>query len=157
MAPRPGITRSGTPSGGSKRALLRAVSSAAAVASPVPLTPEKWRATIRAELADAVGTDPTASAYLAAASRLFVQVAERTAPYWRMHRQAAATDPEIAAGWLTLTNDRRDTFAEVAEASPSTACARASPQTTSRRRSGRSPARRCTTSSPSIEATDQRH
>ncbi len=38
----------------------------------------------------------------------------------RISAYGVATDPEIAADWLTLTNDRRDTFAEVAEASPST-------------------------------------
>ncbi len=42
--------------------------------------PEEWHATVRAELANAVGADPTAAAYLAATSRLFVRVAERTAP-----------------------------------------------------------------------------
>jgi AcrR family transcriptional regulator len=103
---------------GSKRALLRAATDAAAVASQAPLSPEEWHATIRAELANAVGADPTAAAYLAATSRLFVHIAERTAPYWRMHRQAAATDPEIAADWVAITHARRRTLAEVARSVP---------------------------------------
>jgi len=103
---------------GSKRALLRAATDAAASAAQSPMKPEEWHAAIRAELANAVGSDPTAAAYLAATSRLFVQVAERTAPYWRMHRQAAVTDPEIAADWVALTHERRRTLAEVARSVP---------------------------------------
>lgn len=103
---------------GSKRALLRAATDAAAVASPLPVTPEQWRSSIRAELADAVGGDQTAGAYLAAVSRLFVRVAERTAPYWRMHRQAAATDPEVAMDWEAMAVDRHRTLADVAQSVP---------------------------------------
>lgn len=103
---------------GSKRALFKAAADAAAVAEPLPVEPERWRATVTAELAEAAGDDPDAAAYLAAVSRLFVQVAERTAPYWRMLRQAAATDPEIAADWDANGAARRRTMEQVARGVP---------------------------------------
>lgn len=103
---------------GSKRALLRAAAGATAMAAELPLAPDEWRATIRADLADAVAGDPTARAYLAATSRIFVQVAERTAPYRRIHQQAAATDPEIAADRLAIKDESRRTMAEVARSIP---------------------------------------
>lgn len=99
---------------GSKRALLRAAAEAAAVASQTPMGFDQWRSFIRAELARDVGDDPTAGAYLAAVSRLFVRVAERTAIYWRMYREAAAIDPEIAADWSAIGRENRRTMAEVA-------------------------------------------
>ena len=103
---------------GSKRALLRAASAAAAVASEIPMRPEEWGATIRAELASDVGDDTTAAAYLAAVSRLFVRVTERTAPYRGMHRRAAATDPEIASDWEATMAESRRTMIEVARGIP---------------------------------------
>ena len=103
---------------GSKRALLLAAGAAAAVASQLPVEHDEWRSTIRAELAADAGHDPTAGAYLAAVSRLFVRVAERTAPYWRLNRQAAATDLEIAAGQEATAAERRRTMEEVARAVP---------------------------------------
>ncbi len=103
---------------GSKRALLRAASSAVAAASESPLEPDRWGDVIRAELADAVGSAPTARDYLAATSRLSVQVAKRTAPYWRLYRQAAATDPEIAADWAAIKNESRRALTEVARSVP---------------------------------------
>ena len=102
---------------GSKRALLNAAAGAAAMALKLPLEPDEWRATIRAELAEDAGED-TAGAYLAAVGRLFVRVAERTAPYWRMYRQAAATDPKVASDWEDTMADRRRTMNEVAGAVP---------------------------------------
>jgi len=103
---------------GSKRALLRAASDAAVVASELPMRPEEWRSTVRAGLASEVGEDAAAAAYLAAVGRLFVRVAERAAPYWRMQRQAAATEPEIAADWEATVTERRRTMAEVAGGVP---------------------------------------
>ena len=103
---------------GSKRALLRAATDAAASASQLPVKPEEWRANLRAELTSAAGEDGTAGAHLAAVSRLFVRVAGRTAPYWRMHRQAAVTDPEAAADWSALTRERWRTLGEIARDIP---------------------------------------
>ena len=102
---------------GSKRALLNAAAGAAAMAMELPLGPDEWNATIRAELAEDAGED-TAGAYLAAVGRLFVRVAERTAPYWRMYRQAAATDPEVASDWEDTMADRRLTMAGIAKDIP---------------------------------------
>jgi AcrR family transcriptional regulator len=104
--------------GGSKRALLRAATDAAAAGADLPAQPEQWRATLRAQLAETVGGRPTAAAYLAAVAGLFTRIAERTAPYWRMHRQAAATDPELAAEWAAILGERRRTLAEVAHDIP---------------------------------------
>lgn len=103
---------------GNKRALLRAATDAAAIATQSPEKPEDWRNTVRAELSRDVGENPTAAAYLAAVSRLFVRVAARTGLYWRMHRQAAATDPDIAADWSAMTARRRETMAVVARSMP---------------------------------------
>lgn len=103
---------------GSKRELLRAAAAAAAVAAPLPLSHDEWRSIIRAELADDAGHDPDAGAYLAAVSRLFVRVAERTALYWRMQRQAAASDAEIAADRDAAAAERRRTMEEVARGLP---------------------------------------
>lgn len=103
---------------GSKRELLRAAGDAATVASQLPASHEEWRSTIREELATDAGDDPSAGAYLAAVSRLFVRVAERTALYWRMNQQASATDVEVAAGWEATMAERRRTMEEVARAVP---------------------------------------
>lgn len=103
---------------GSKRALLRAAAAAAAVASRAPIGSDEWRSIIRSELARDVGDDLTAGAYLAAVSRLFVRVADRTAIYWCMYRQAAASDAEIAADWAAIGRDRRRTMVEVARNIP---------------------------------------
>ncbi len=103
---------------GSKRALLRAATDAAAAASSAPPQPQEWRSSLRAELTGEAGTDPTAAEYLAAVSRLHARVAERTAPYWRMHRQGAATDPEIAADWEAIQAGRRQTLTEVTQSLP---------------------------------------
>jgi AcrR family transcriptional regulator len=103
---------------GAKSALFRAAADAAAGASDLPLDPEAWHEVIHASLADDVAGDPTARAYLAAVSRLFVQVAQRTAPYWRMQAAAGAADPDIAAGHTESMARRRTTMAGVAARIP---------------------------------------
>lgn len=103
---------------GNKRALLNAATDAAAAASADPPLPEEWLSSLRAELAGDAGPDPSAPEYLAAVSRLHARVAERTAPYWRMHRQGAATDAEIAADWAAIQEGRRRVLTEVAESLP---------------------------------------
>lgn len=57
---------------------------------------------------DAEG-DP--AAVVEAFARLYRTVAERAAPAWKLYRDAAAADPEIAADWQTLQRLRRQTFA----------------------------------------------
>lgn len=104
---------------GAKSALFRAAADAAAGASDLPLDPEAWHEVIRASLADDVAGDPSTRAYLAAVARLFVEVAGRTAPYWRMQAAAGAADPDIAAGHSASMARRRTTMAGVAARIPS--------------------------------------
>lgn len=103
---------------GSKSALLRAATNAAAVAARLPMTHDEWRSRIRAELEDAARSDPGAVAHLAAVTRIFIGVAERAAPYWRMQREAAATDPDIAADRRSIMVEGRRTMAEIAAGMP---------------------------------------
>lgn len=102
---------------GSKRALLRGAGEAAAAATSSPSDLEQWRATIRSELT-ADGDDLDAPSYLAAACRLFVRVAERSAVYRQIHREAMGAAPEIAADVAATLADRRRTMAGVAAAIP---------------------------------------
>lgn len=103
---------------GSKRALFQAAGIAAAGDSQLPLGPEDWQASIRAQLDADTGADPSAAVYLAAVSRLFTQVAERTAVYRRLRRDASLTDPDLAADWATTLSERRRTMTRVAEQVP---------------------------------------
>ncbi|MGI3786014.1 MAG: TetR/AcrR family transcriptional regulator [Janthinobacterium lividum] len=103
---------------GSKSALLRAAADAASSGSNLPLGPEDWRTHLTNQLAEDAGHDPGAAASLAAVSRLFVTVAERTAPYWRMHRDAAPTDPDVADDWQAMVAGRRQTMTLIADALP---------------------------------------
>lgn len=45
-------------------------------------------------------------------ARLFAEIAERAAPAWKLYRDAAAVEPDIADDWLTLQQLRRGTIAE---------------------------------------------
>ena len=105
---------------GSKRALLRAAADAAVTASDLPAGPEQWRVSVRAEIDQAAGQQATARDVLAALTAVFVRVAERAAPYWRLQQHAAASDPEAAADWHTATTARRQTLAALAQAIPAT-------------------------------------
>lgn len=103
---------------GSKRELLRAAGRAAAVQSASPTGAEDWHATITADLAEHTGANPTAEAYLIAVARLFTEVAERTAPYRTLNRQASAVEPEAEDDWQTMQAERRRTMDFVADALP---------------------------------------
>lgn len=103
---------------GSKSALLRAAADAASSGSTLPLGAEDWRTHLTSRLADDAGDDLGAAASLAAVSRLFVTVAERTAPYWRMHRDAAPTDPDVAQDWQAMVAGRRQTMTLIAATIP---------------------------------------
>jgi AcrR family transcriptional regulator len=50
--------------------------------------------------------------------RVYRHVAERAAPWWRLYRDAAATEPEIAADWAELHRLRRGTLATLLEEIP---------------------------------------
>lgn len=103
---------------GSKRALLRAATDAAASASVPPQESASWRASIHQRILDVAGQSPYAADYLRAFAHVFAEVARRTGPYWRINRDAAATDPEVAADWTKLLAARRSTMAFLAEHLP---------------------------------------
>lgn len=92
---------------GSKRALLRAFMEQALAGSPGPPAPE--------ELPDAVAgrlkaTTEDAYAVIQAIAGFYRQIGERAALGWQLYRDAAASDPEIAADWQELQRLRRGTF-----------------------------------------------
>ncbi len=103
---------------GSKRDLLRAAGRAAATDSAFPTTSAQWQEIIAANVAAQTGDDGSAQAYLAAVARLFTGVAERTAPYREIHRQAEALDPEIVSDAAAMQAERRQTMALVAQGIP---------------------------------------
>jgi AcrR family transcriptional regulator len=103
---------------GGKPALLRAVleqalrtpSSASSSASSGPIGDDYLRG-LRAQAAEVHqgSDDPRTRIY--AIAHVYRSVAERAAPWWRLYRNAAATEPEIAADWAELQRLRRDTLA----------------------------------------------
>lgn len=95
---------------GSKRALLRAHLDAALSGDPDRPYAEEIPHLIARALAPA-GTD--ARAVVQQLAHLYRALAERAALGWRLYRDAAASDPEIAADWQTLQHLRHDTFAEI--------------------------------------------
>ena len=106
---------------GSKRAIFEAARDAAASAADLPLSPEDWHTRVATVLARESGTDPDARAYLEAFSAEYVRIASRIAPYWRLARDAAATDPEMAEDWANAQAQRRTTMSHVVARLPKTA------------------------------------
>lgn len=51
-------------------------------------------------------------------AHLFREVAERSAPAWRLYRDAAVVDPEIAAEWQQIQLLRRGTFVTLVQSIP---------------------------------------
>lgn len=125
---------------GSKRALLRAHLDAALSGSADTRYADALPRLI-ADALDPAGTDP--HAIVRQVARLYRGLAERAALGWRLYRDAAATDSEIAADWQALEHLRRGTFADIvrriptaslragmtADAATDTAWAIASPET----------------------------
>lgn len=111
---------------GSKRALLQAATEAAASGSSTPLDADAWheavhqavRRAVREEAAGALGEQERASAYLRGLAAVFAAVAQRTADYWRINQDAAASDPELAPSWQQLLHDRRSTMAALVRRMP---------------------------------------
>lgn len=94
---------------GSKRALLRAYLELTMTGSATAVSEGRWAPQVGAEL-DAVPTsDPAAR--LRALATFFRSLAERVGPVWRLYREAAAVDPEIAADRAELDRERRRTLA----------------------------------------------
>jgi len=92
---------------GSKRELLQVVLSQALSGTPSGIGPD-YLTGLRAQMASAADeTYPEPERTLRAFTRLFRTLAERAEPWWRVYRDAAAIDPEIASDWATLTAQRR--------------------------------------------------
>lgn len=94
---------------GSKRALLRAHLEFTMTGSATGVTDGRWMPQVRAEVR--AGPDPDPAARLRALATFFRSVAERIGPVWRLYRDAAAVDPEIAADHAELERERRRTLA----------------------------------------------
>lgn len=95
---------------GSKRALLRASMDAALSGDPgMPYADQLPQ--LIAETTNAPGAD--AQAGIRRLAHVYRELAERAALGWRLYRDAAASDAEIAADWQALQHLRRGTFAEI--------------------------------------------
>ena len=92
---------------GSKRALLRAYMDAALAGDDDTSYPQAQPDMIAAAL-DGALDDPRA--IIRQISILYRQIAERAALGWQLYRDAAASDPEIAADWQALQALRHQTF-----------------------------------------------
>ncbi len=94
---------------GNKRNLLEAVLQRAVTGDDeAALTPGKPPEVITAALGPEDGADPRR--LLAHLARQYRLLAERSAVGWQTYRDAAATDPDIAADWQRLSEMRRDAF-----------------------------------------------
>lgn len=92
---------------GSKRALLRGYMDAA-LAGDTTMSYEQARPDLVGAALQAAGDDPRA--IVGQISALYRQVAERAAVGWRIYRDAAGSDPEIAADWQEFQTLRHQTF-----------------------------------------------
>jgi AcrR family transcriptional regulator len=93
---------------GSKRALLRAYMEAALAGDDQTPYPQA-RPDMIAEALDGALEEPTEM--VRRIGMLYRQIAERAALGWQLYRDAAASDPEIAADWQALQLLRHETFA----------------------------------------------
>lgn len=100
---------------GSKRALLRGHLDAALAGSPDTPYADALPHLIDEAMAR---TGADASAITARAARLYRMLAERAALGWQLYRDAAASDPEVAADWQNLQRLRRETFAAIIDRIP---------------------------------------
>lgn len=95
---------------GSKKALLRAHMDAALSGDPnTPYADELPRL-----ISDALdGPGGGVRIAIDHVARLYRNLAERAALGWRLYRDAAASDPQVAVDWLALQHLRRDTFTAI--------------------------------------------
>jgi AcrR family transcriptional regulator len=95
--------------GGNKRSLLRAVMESAVTGDDdSPMEAGQPPAVMTATLAPGDATDPRR--LLAHLSHQYRLLAERAAVGWQTYRDAAATDPGIAADWHRMSQMRRQAF-----------------------------------------------
>jgi AcrR family transcriptional regulator len=111
---------------GGKPALLRAVleqaldpvDAAARDSSTGPMGEEDYRHQLRSRAAEVHLGSGDPRARLRAIVRVYRDIAERAAPWWRLYRDAAATEPEIAGDWAELHRLRRGTLAVLLDEVP---------------------------------------
>jgi AcrR family transcriptional regulator len=92
---------------GSKRGLLRGYMDAALAGDPATPYPQA-RPDMVAAVLEHAGDDPRV--IIGRISALYRQIAERAALGWKLYRDAAASDPEIAADWQEFQSLRHQTF-----------------------------------------------
>lgn len=96
---------------GSKRELLRAVLGQALSGTGGGIEAD-YASRLQAQMAVVANTSHTEpERTVRALAHVFRTVAERATPWWRVYRDAAATDPDIAHDWVRLTALRRRTTA----------------------------------------------
>ena len=94
---------------GSKRALLQAYGQTTLSGSATALTDGRWVPRLQEDLKAHRGSgDPTEQ--LHAVARIFRDIAERAGTTWRLYRDAAAVDADVAADLAELERLRRVTF-----------------------------------------------
>ena len=107
---------------GGKPALLRAVLEQALAPSSAPVDDastgslgEGYRHDLSAQTTELHRGSTEPQIRVAAIVRVYRCLAERAAPWWRLYRDAATTEPEIAADWAELNRLRRGTLAVLLE------------------------------------------
>ena len=97
---------------GNKRNLLRGVLEAAVTGDDdVTLTPGQPPVVIVDTLSPGDAADPRR--LLAHLARQYRLLAQRAAVAWQTYRDAAATDPDVAADWQRLSEMRREAFGQL--------------------------------------------
>ena len=105
---------------GGKSALLRLVLEGALRGSAGPID-ESYVDGLRVRLAQLTGGSDDPRDTLRGIAGVYRGVAERAAPWWRLYRDAAVTEEEIARDWATLGELRRTTLARLLDAIPDSA------------------------------------
>ncbi len=100
---------------GSKRALLRAYMETVLSGQSETSHAEHLTTLMDSEFG---GTDRDAAAVVERIAHLFCIIAARSAVGWKLYRDAAATDPEIAEDWQHLQRLRRHTFTALIDRLP---------------------------------------
>jgi AcrR family transcriptional regulator len=107
---------------GGKPVLLRAVLEQALAPSSAPVDDastgsmgEDYLHDLRAQATQVHHDSNEPHIRVAAIVRVYRRLAERAAPWWQLYRDAAATEPEIAADWAELHRLRRGTLAALLE------------------------------------------
>lgn len=103
---------------GTKRDLFIASVLAQLTGNDEELEDAAWRRNLAAQLTTARHGDRLRD-YCAAYATMFCTIAERAAPAWKLIRDAAGSDPAIAAEWRRITLARHTTTTALLETFPS--------------------------------------